>query len=115
MISKKLCYTCDLVDDNELIEQYKSYHSKGNIWPEITKSIRDSGIVDMEIYILGNRLFMIIEVDESFTTERKQKMDKENDKVQEWEELMWNYQKSLPIAKQGEKWLPMEVIYKLEK
>ncbi|MNR35635.1 L-fucose mutarotase [compost metagenome] len=61
MTSKKLCYACDLVNNPELIEEYKNYHSKSSTWPEITKSIRDCGILDMEIYILSNRLFMIME------------------------------------------------------
>ncbi|PXY46722.1 L-rhamnose mutarotase [Flavobacterium hydrophilum] len=113
MVSKKLYYACDLVDNPKLIEQYKRYHSKENVWPEITKSIKDSGILDMEIYIISNRLFMIIEVDETFSSERKQKMDAENPKVQEWEKLMWEFQQALPIAKKGEKWLPMKQIFKL--
>lgn len=113
MVLNKICYTCDLIDNKELIEQYINYHSKDNTWPEITKSIKDSGIVDMEIYILANRLFMIVEVDETFNPERKQKMDAENPKVQEWEKLMWQFQQALPIAKEGEKWLPMKQIFKL--
>ncbi|CAD0002396.1 L-rhamnose mutarotase [Flavobacterium salmonis] len=114
MIFKKICYTCDLVDNPELIEEYKKYHSKEKTWPEITKSIRDSGIINMEIYLLANRLFMIIEVDVNYTPERKQKMDEANPKVQEWENLMWKFQQAPPGAKDGEKWLPMEQIYKLE-
>lgn len=113
MASKKMCYACDLVDNPELIEEYKKHHSKENVWPEITKSIKDSGIIDMEIYILANRLFMIMEVDESYTPERKQTMDDANPKVQEWEELMWQFQQAPPGAKDGEKWLEMEQIYKL--
>ncbi|MEL1239960.1 L-rhamnose mutarotase [Flavobacterium flavipallidum] len=113
MNAKRLCYVCDLVDDPKLIEEYKRYHAKENAWPEITKSIRDSGIIDLEIYILGNRLFMIMEVDETFTPERKQMMDAANPKVQEWEKLMWQFQLAPPGAKEGEKWLPMEQIYKL--
>lgn len=113
MASKKLCYACDLVDNPELIERYKHYHAKGSVWPEINKSIKDSGIIDMEIYILANRLFMIMEVDESYTPERKQMMDAANPKVQEWEKLMWKFQQAPPGAKDGEKWLPMEQIFKL--
>lgn len=113
MNSKKICYACDLVDNPELIELYKRYHSRDSTWPEITKSIKDTGIIDMEIYLLGNRLFMIMEVDDSYTPERKQMMDAANPKVQEWEELMWRFQQALPGAKEGEKWLPMEQIYKL--
>lgn len=114
MATKKIYYTCDLIDKPELIEKYKHYHSKENAWPEITKSIKDSGIVDMEIYILANRLFMIMEIDETFTPERKRKMDAANPKVQEWENLMWQFQQAPLGAKEGEKWLPMEQIYKLE-
>lgn len=110
---KRLCYACDLVDNPKLIEEYKRYHSKEKAWPEITKSIRDSGIVDLEIYILANRLFMIMEVDETFSPERKQMMDSANPHVQEWEKLMWEFQQAPPGAKEGEKWLPMEQIYKL--
>ncbi len=113
MVSKKICYACDLADNPKLIEEYKRYHAKENAWTEITKSIKDSGIVDLEIYILANRLFMIMEVDETFTPERKQMMDAANPKVQEWEKLMWQFQKAPPGAKEGEKWLPMEQIYKL--
>ena len=113
MNSKKICYACDLVDNPELIELYKRYHSRDSTWPEITKSIKDAGIIDMEIYLLGNRLFMIMEVDDSYTPERKQMVDAANPKVQEWEELMWRFQQALPGAKEGEKWLPMEQIYKL--
>ena len=114
MNAKRLCFACDLVDNPELIKLYKQYHSEGNTWTEITKSIKDAGIIDMEIYILANRLFMIMEVDETYSPERKQKMDTDNPKVQEWEELMWKFQQAPPGAKEGEKWLPMEQIYKLE-
>ena len=111
---KKICYACDLVDNPKLIEEYKQYHANGNAWPEITQSIKEAGIVNMEIYLLANRLFMIMEVDETFSPERKQKLDEENPKVQEWEKLMWQYQQAPPGAKNGEKWLPMEQIYKLD-
>lgn len=112
MISRKLCYACDLKNDPTLIEEYKKYHQE--VWPEIKASILETGIIDMEIYLHSNRLFMIIEVDETYTLERKQIMDNANPKVQEWEELMWKFQQAPPGAKQGEKWLPMEQIFKLE-
>ena len=101
----------DLINDEALIAEYKKYHEK--IWPEITKSIKDAGIEALEIYIISNRLFMIMDVNESFSFEKKSKMDAQNPKVQEWEKLMWNYQKALPMAKPGEKWLLMEKIYEL--
>jgi len=111
-MKRRLCLTLDLKNDPELITNYKRYHEK--IWPEITRSIKDSGIDDMEIYLLGTRMFMIMEVNESFSFEAKAAADARNPKVQEWENLMWTFQESLPQAKPGEKWLPMERVFKLE-
>lgn len=108
---KKYCFALDLKDDSKLIEEYKAYHQ--NVWPEIISSIKDAGIEDLEIYLVGNRLFMIMKVNESFSFEKKQQMDESNLKVQEWETLMWKYQQALPIAKEGEKWMLMEKIFQL--
>jgi L-rhamnose mutarotase len=101
----------DLQDDEKLIAEYEQYHQA--VWPEIIESIANSGIADMEIYRIGNRLFMIMEVNEHFSFQAKAEADLENFKVQEWEKLMWKYQKALPLAKPGEKWLLMDRIFKL--
>ncbi|MCX2679767.1 L-rhamnose mutarotase [Galbibacter sp. EGI 63066] len=111
MKTKRHCFALDLIDDPELILDYKKYHE--NVWPEIIQSIKDAGIVDMEIYNVGNRLFMIMEVDETFSFEEKAKNDANNPKVQEWENLMWKYQKALPVAKPDEKWILMEKIFSI--
>ncbi len=105
---QKYCWALDLKDDPELIKSYKQHHK--NVWPEIIQSIKESGIETLEIYNVGNRLFMIMEVNELFSFERKAAMDASNPKVQEWESLMWNYQKALPIAEEGQKWMLMEKI-----
>ena len=109
---KKHCFALDLVDDAKLIGDYKVAHQK--VWPEIIKSIKDSGIEDLEIYLVGNLLFMIMVVNDSFSFEQKSDMDANNPKVQEWETLMWNYQQALPMAKEGEKWMLMEKIFQLQ-
>jgi L-rhamnose mutarotase len=111
-MTRRFCLTLDLHDDPELIAEYRRYHQK--VWPEIIRSIRDSGIDDMQIYLLGNRLFMIMEVNEHFSFAAKTEADRLNPKVQEWEKLMWKFQKPLPQAKAGEKWLLMEKIFQLE-
>jgi L-rhamnose mutarotase len=111
-MTRRFCLTLDLKDDPSLITEYRRYHEK--IWPEITRSIKDSGIEDMEIYLLGTRMFMIMEVNESFSFEAKTKADQLNPRVQEWETLMGTFQKTLPQAKPGEKWLLMERVFKLE-
>lgn len=111
-MNRRYCLTLDLKSDPTLIAEYKRHHQK--IWPEITKSIKDSGIEEMEIYLLGTRMFMIMEVDEHFSFEAKAEADRENPKVQEWEKLMWKFQQPLPEGKPGEKWLLMERVFKLE-
>tara|TARA_R110002074_G_scaffold228850_1_gene400421 strand:- start:101 stop:436 length:336 start_codon:yes stop_codon:yes gene_type:complete len=111
MNTKRYCLVCDLKDDPILIEEYKEHHK--NVWPEILKSIKESGIEKINIYNLGNRLFMVIEVNKSFSFDKKATLDANNPKVQEWEELMWKYQQALPLAKKGEKWLLLEEIFKV--
>ncbi len=110
-MSHRYCLALDLKNDPALIAEYKRYHE--NVWPEILESIRDSGILDMEIYLLGRRLFMIMEVSDDFSFEEKARADQANPKVQEWENLMWKFQQALPEAKRGEKWLLMDRIFKL--
>lgn len=111
-MTKRYCLTLNLKDDPQLIAEYRRYHQK--IWPEITKSIRDAGIEGMEIYLLGTRMFMVMEVNDNFSFAAKGKADATNPRVREWEDLMWKFQKPLPNAKPGEKWLLMERIFKLE-
>jgi L-rhamnose mutarotase len=112
---KRYCLALDLVEDNKLIQEYEKWHQAANIWPEIKKSITDSGITSMEIYRTGNRLFMIMEVDDTFSFDKKSAMDITNPKVQEWEKLMWKFQQPLPWAKGGEKWILMDKIFGLSK
>ena len=108
---KRHCFSLDLINDPKLISEYKKYHEK--IWPEITNSIKSAGIENLDIYLAGNRLFMVMEVNNSFSFEKKTAMDLANSKVQEWENLMWKYQQKLPFAKEGEKWILMDNIYQL--
>ena len=113
-MTKRYCFALNLKDDPELIERYKAHHAPGHVWPEITRSIKAAGIIGMEIYLTGNRLFMVMEVDETFDPEKKAAMDAANPKVQEWEALMWQFQQPLPWAGEGEKWVLAEQIFKLE-
>ena len=109
---KRHCLTLDLKDDPLLIAEYRKHHEK--IWPEIAQSIHDAGVENLEIYLLGTRMFMIMEVTESFSFAAKAEADRNNPRVQKWEELMWSFQQALPQAQPGEKWLVMERIFRLE-
>lgn len=108
---KRYCLTLDLKNDPELISQYEQFHKE--VWPEIISSIKDSGITNMQIYRYEARLFMIMEVNDNFSFEKKQQADNSNAKVKEWEELMWKYQQPLPGSAAGEKWKLMDKIFEL--
>lgn len=109
---KCYCLTLDLKDDPQLIKQYEDHHQQ--VWPEILRSIKDAGIQQMEIYRHSTRLFMIMEVNDDFSFEKKQQADRGNAKVQEWEELMWKYQQPIAGAAKGEKWILMKKIFDLD-
>lgn len=109
---KRYCLALDLKNDEALIAEYEAYHR--NVWPEVLQSIKAAGIEQMEIHRVNNRLFMIMEVNDSFNFEKKAAADASNEKVQQWEELMWKYQQALPLSKPGEKWVLMQKIFSLQ-
>src|SRR5687767_1421528 len=108
---KKYCFALDLKDDEFSARAYKELHAA--VWPEIIQSLEAAGIRQLEIYNVTNRLFMIMETNAEFSFEKKEAIDQANPKVQEWENLMWQYQQALPTAKPGEKWALMEKIFEL--
>jgi L-rhamnose mutarotase len=110
---KKFCLALDLIDDASLIEAYETYHKE--VWPEIKESILNSGIINLEIYRVFNRMFMIIEATDEFSFDIKSAADASNPKVQEWETLMWKFQQAIPGSKPGEKWQLMNQIFDLNK
>ena len=108
---KRFCLALDLKNDPVLIGEYKRHHEK--IWPEITDHIYEAGVLDMEIYHVGDRLFMIMETEDDFTFEKMDALAANNKKVEDWESLMWKFQKPLEGVESGEKWKLMERIFKL--
>jgi len=108
---KTYCFALDLHEDPGLIEEYKRYHQKEHIWPEVLESALDHGVISEEIYLAGNRLFMILRTTDDFSLDAKNAADSASAVMQKWEELMWKYQKPLPWAKPGQKWVPMEKIF----
>ena len=105
------CLTLDLKDDKTAIAEYKRYHVK--IWPEVKQSLLDAGVVEMEIYLLGTRMFMIMDVDDSFSLSAKAVKDMANAKVQEWETIMHGFQQQLPGARADQYWMVMERVFSL--
>lgn len=108
----RFCLALDLKDDARLIAEYEAYHQR--VWPAILQSIREAGIEQLQIYRAGNRLCMIMEVNDTFSFEKKAIADAASADVQEWEKLMWNYQQAIPAARPGEKWVLMDKIFDLQ-
>jgi L-rhamnose mutarotase len=105
------CLTLDLQSDPRKIAEYKRYHEK--IWPEIRDSLFAAGVTDMEIYLHGTRMFMIMDVSDDFSFEKKAAMDAANPKVLEWEALMGNFQAVPEGADPVRRWAPMEKVFDL--
>ena len=110
---EKQVFALDLKDDPALIDRYKQWHTPGQVPAAINGSIRKAGIEALEIYLVGNRMFMILTPGPDFDPVAKAAADAANDEVQKWETLMWEFQQALPFATPGQKWLPMERIYSL--
>lgn len=110
MSKRKHCLALDLNDDPEAIAEYVEYHKQ--VWPEIEESLKEAGIIDMEIYLATNRLFMIIEVNEKFSFDHKKELDENNPVVQKWENIMRKIQRRIPGSNQDEWWLVMDRVYK---
>ncbi len=108
---QRFALALDLQDDPELIAEYECYHQR--IPEAIEASIREAGIMGLEIYRVHDRLFLMLETDDDFTFEQKAALDADNPDVQAWEQLMWRFQKALPQAQNGEKWLLMQRIFEL--
>lgn len=110
----RYCLALDLHNDPKLIEEYISYHQPENAWPQITANMKELGIVDMEIYQIADRLFMIMETKPEFDPNVEPASAIGKQKSDEWEMLMWKFQKPLACAKPGEKWVKMQRIYDLK-
>lgn len=107
------CFALDLNDAPGLIERYKAWHAPGAVPAAISRSIRDADIRELEIWQVFDRMFMIMEVGPRFSPVAKAAADAASEDVQAWERLMWEFQKALPQAREGEKWIAMTRIYAL--
>ncbi|MGD9928461.1 MAG: L-rhamnose mutarotase [Mangrovibacterium sp.] len=111
---KRYCKTLLLENDPNLIEAYKQVHSPGNTWPEISRGMKEVGILDMEIYIHENRLFMIMDTVADFDHDRAMAELAGKPRQAEWEAFVSRFQVTNREATANEKWQLMERIYELD-
>src|ERR1035437_8824194 len=112
---KRYCKTLSLKDNAQLIEDYKKVHAPGGSWPEITQGMREVGIIDMEIYIQGTRLFMIMDTVADFDHDKAMAELAQKPRQGEWEAYVSRFQQSSAQATADEKWQLMDRIYKMDK
>ena len=112
---KRYCKTMELRNDQLLIETYKKAHAKGAAWPEITQGMKEVGIIDMEIYLLGTKLFMIMDTTADFDHDKAMTELASKPRQSEWEAHMSQFQDSSAEATADQKWQLMEQIYKMDK
>jgi L-rhamnose mutarotase len=113
-VFKRYCKCLNLKDDPKLIEEYKKLHAMGNGWPEITAGMKEVGIVDMEIYLSGTTLFMIMETTADFNHEQAMSKLAKLPRQSEWEATVSKFQKTNSETSAKEKWKLLERIYKLD-
>ena len=110
---KRYCQTLNLKDNPELIAEYRKRHSKGEVWPETLAAIREVGILEMEIYILGTRLFMIVETPLDFEWDTAMARMATLPIQEEWEAYMAVFQQAEAGASSAEKWQLMDRMFYL--
>ena len=111
---KRYCKTLTLKNDPELIEAYKKVHAPGAAWPEITRGMKEVGIIDMEIYIHNNQLFMIMDTVDDFDHNSAMNELAQKPRQKEWEAFVSRFQQTSSEASADEKWQLIERIYKLD-
>ena len=111
---KRYCKTMMLKDDPQLIKEYKKVHAKGNAWPEISQGMKEVGIIDMEIYLFNNHLFMIMDTTADFDHSKAMAELAGKPRQAEWEAFVSRFQVSSEKATANDKWQLMERIYELD-
>lgn len=111
---KRTCLALDLVDDPQLIEAYERYHQSDNVWLEIVKGIRNSGIDDMQIYRIGVSLFMIVDYNENLDLKQAFATMGSMPRQVEWAQLMAQFQRKITAAKPDELWAEMKPVFLLK-
>jgi L-rhamnose mutarotase len=111
---KRYCMTLDLKENPELIEEYKYWHQDEHIWPEIPVGMREVGIRDMEIYLYGNRMFLIMETTMDFDLGKDFERMGQLPGQKEWADFVLKFQQSVPGAPNGSTWQLMERVYNLK-
>jgi L-rhamnose mutarotase len=104
--------TINLKDDPEILRRYVEYHRAA--WPEVERGLKSIGIRRMMIWMLGRQLFMFMETDDGFDSERDfARYEVSHPRIKEWQDLMASFQEPVAGAQPGEWWADMKLVYSL--
>lgn len=109
---KRYCQTLELRNNPELIAGYVRAHQQ--VWPEIQAGIREVGILDMQIYLYENRLFMIVDTIDEFDWGKDNARLARLPRQTEWEAYVARFQQASPDMASNEKWKMMRKIFSLK-
>lgn len=108
---KRYCQTLKLKNDKALIDDYVRVHR--NVWPEVQQGMREVGILNMQIYIHDNLLFMIVDTVNDFEWEVNMTRLSMLPRQAEWERFVAQFQDVDENASSCEKWILMDKIFEL--
>jgi L-rhamnose mutarotase len=108
---KRFVQTLTLNSDEEARREYIKWHSPEHNWKEIRNGIREAGIIEMEIYILGNTLVMIVDTPEDFDWGKAMARLATLPRQAEWEAFVSQFQGCNANATSDEKWQMMQRIF----
>lgn len=112
--SRQRVLILDLVDDAAAIAAYREWHRPGGPPPAVARAIREAGVERLDIYNAGNRLVMLMEVSAAYDADAQAARDSADPDVQAWEARMGAFQRRLPFAPPGVKWVATDHIYSLD-
>ncbi len=110
---KRYVQFLEINNDPELIAQYRYWHSEAHHWQEIREGIKAVGILEMEIYMLGNQLVMIVDAPVDFNWDEAMNRLATLPRQAEWEAFVAKFQGCSAEARSDEKWRPAERIFRL--
>jgi L-rhamnose mutarotase len=111
---KQYAKTVLLKNDPELLAKYRAYHNE--IWPEVVQSFKAVGVIDIQIWLIGRQLFMLMTTEDTFNPEKDLAHYLTlHPRNKEWEDLMTTFQERVPEAKPGEHWAELELIFQISK
>lgn len=111
--TKRFVQVMDISDDPALMEEYRKWHSEAYSWKEVRDGIREVGILEMEIYMSGNHLVMVVDTPLDWDWQTAMDQLATLPRQAEWEAFVAQFQNCDASARSDEKWKMAGRIFRL--